>query len=73
MVDALGMGAGFTLGLMTVGVIREFLGSGSFFGIQIFSEAMPKLLIMILAPGAFFTLGVIIMIRKYFMAKRGHA
>ena len=70
-VDALSMGLGFTLGLLTVGVIREFLGNGSFFGIEFFRDQSSHMLIMIMAPGAFFTLGVIIMIRKYFMARRG--
>ena len=70
-VDALGMGVGFTVGLLSLGIIREFLGSGSLFGIEIIKESSPHLLIMIMAPGAFFTLGVIIMIRKYIRTRRG--
>ena len=75
-VDALGMGAGFTLGLLTVGVIRELLGSGTIFGIELFRiryYTAPNMLIMVMAPGAFFTLGAIIMVRKYFMTKKGRA
>jgi len=70
-VDALGMGLGFSLGLLTVGIIREFLGSGSIFGFELLKDSSSHVLIMIMAPGAFFTLGGIIMVRKYFMAKRG--
>jgi len=70
-VDALGMGLGFTLGLITIGIIREFLGSGSVFGIELLHNSSSYMLIMIMAPGAFFTLGVIIMVRKFIMAKRG--
>jgi len=70
-VDAFGMGTGFTLGLLTIGVIREFLGSGSFFGIELLHNSSSYMLIMIMAPGAFFTLGAIIMIRKFIMVKRG--
>ena len=63
-VDAFGMGMGFTLGLFAVGVIREFFGSGSIFGIELLHNTSAHMLIMILPPGAFFTLGVIVMIRK---------
>ena len=69
-IDALGMGAGFTLGLIVIGIVREFLGSGSLFGIELNRYSSTHVLIMIMAPGAFFTLGTIIMIRKYFMAKK---
>jgi len=63
-VDALGMGLGFTLGLFVVGVIREFFGSGSVFGVELLHDPTTHMLIMVMPPGAFFTLGVIIMIRK---------
>jgi len=69
-VDALGMGLGFTLGLFVIGVIREFLGSGSFFGIELIHNETSHMLIMIMAPGAFFTLGTIIMVLKHVQAKR---
>jgi len=65
MVDALGMGLGFTLGLFVVGVVREFLGSGSVFGIELLHDQNAHMLIMIMPAGAFFTLGMIIMIRKH--------
>ena len=70
-VDAFGMGMGFTLGLLTIGVVREFLGSGSFFGIELLHNSSSYVLIMVMAPGAFFTLGIIIMIRKFVRVKSG--
>ena len=72
-VDALGMGIGFTLGLFTVGVIREFLGSGAIFGIELLHDPSSHILIMIMPAGAFFTLGCIIMVRKYLLFKKWHA
>jgi electron transport complex protein RnfE len=69
-VDACGMGLGFTLGLFTVGVIREFLGSGSILGIELLHDPTAHMLIMVMAPGAFFTLGAIIMLMRHLQAKR---
>jgi electron transport complex protein RnfE len=70
LVDALGMGLGFTLGLFTIGVIREFFGSGSIFGIELIQDSSSHLLIMIMPPGAFFTLGPILMIMKQINLKK---
>jgi len=69
-VDALGMGVGFTIGLTTIGVIREFFGAGSVFGFEIIADTTSHMLIMVMAPGAFFTLGALVMIRNYIMEKR---
>ena len=69
-VDALGMGLGFTLGLFIIGAIREFFGSGSIFGYKLIQDTTSHVLIMIMAPGAFFTLGVLIMITKYARMKK---
>ena len=70
-VDALGMGLGFTIGLTTLGVCRELLGSGSIFGIELLMDPTVHVLIMLMAPGAFFMMGTIIMIMKYFQMKKG--
>ena len=70
-VDALGMGLGFTVGVTTVGICRELLGSGSVFGIVLQADTTAHVLIMLMAPGAFFTLGTLIMIMQYFRAKKG--
>jgi len=69
-VDAFGMGLGFALGLTAIGVIREFLGSGSFFGIELVGDSSMHVLVMVMAPGAFFTLGSIVMARNYLAEKR---
>ena len=69
-VDAFSMGLGFTLGLFVVGVIREFLGSGSIFGYELLHDPTAHVLIMVMPAGAFFTLGVIIMIRKKLQFKK---
>jgi len=70
-VDAFGMGLGFTLGLFVVGVIREFFGSGAVFGIELLHDTNGHMLIMIMAPGAFFTLGGLVMVMKHFRSKKG--
>lgn len=57
--DALGMGLGFTLNLTVLSIIREILGSNKLFGYTLIPGFKPALL-MILAPGAFFTLGLLL-------------
>jgi len=54
--DGLGMGVGFTLALMALGAVRELLGAGTIFELQLFPKWEPFLL-MKFAPGAFFVLG----------------
>jgi len=61
-IDGLGMGIGFTGALTIIGAIREILGNGSLFGISLFGEAFQPITIMILPPGAFITLGLIVMV-----------
>ncbi|OGO76657.1 MAG: electron transport complex subunit RsxE [Clostridiales bacterium GWB2_37_7] len=58
--DALGMGIGFTWALTLLGIIREILGMGSIFGISLFGEGYISWIIFILPPGAFLTLGLLI-------------
>jgi Na+-translocating ferredoxin:NAD+ oxidoreductase subunit E len=62
LVDALGMGTGFTLSLMVLGAVREILGSGALLGVELFGESFTPMLVMILPPGAFLTLGVLMAI-----------
>ena len=57
-VDALGMSVGFTIALVSIGVVREVLGAGSLFGFPLFDERIAAT-IMILPPGAFITIGVL--------------
>ena len=58
--DGLGMGLGFTIALTILGTVRELLGAGSIFGISLFGEAFKPALIMIMPPGAFIALGLLI-------------
>ncbi|TCL73171.1 electron transport complex protein RnfE [Hydrogenispora ethanolica] len=58
MVDALGMGCGYTLVLTLIATIREVLSNGTFFGIPLFGHFEP-ILIMLLPPGAFITIGLL--------------
>jgi electron transport complex protein RnfE len=53
--DGLGIGLGFTLSLTVLGIIREFLGAGTIFGLTIYSSQFAAL-IFVLAPGAFICL-----------------
>jgi len=55
--DALGMGLGFTLALVILGTIREVLGAGQILGMQVLPHSYKPMLIAILAPGAFFVMG----------------
>ena len=54
--DGLGMGLGFTLSLTVIGAVRELLGTGNIFGLNLYSESY-GMLIFVLAPGAFIVLG----------------
>ena len=58
--DAIGMGIGFTLALLVMASIREILGSGSWFGMEIPFLQNFKISIMTLAPGGFFVFGCLI-------------
>ncbi len=60
--DGIGMGLGFTVALGLIGCVRELLGGGSILGLAILPEAFPKTLLMILPPGAFFTLALLMVI-----------
>jgi len=60
LVDGLGMGIGFTLALVSIATFREILGNGTWLGIPVFGSAFKPALLMILNPGAFFTIGLII-------------
>ena len=69
--DGLGIGLGFTIALTLLGSVREFLGSGSVFGLAIFPESYGALL-FVLAPGAFIALGFLIALFN-FVKSRSHA
>ncbi len=63
--DGIGIGIGFTIGLTLLGIARELLGNGTVFGLGVIPEDF-SMLIFILPPGAFLTLGYIIAIINRF-------
>lgn len=71
-VDGVGMGLGFTWALTLLGAIREILGAGSIFGFSLFGEAFKPALIMILPPGAFLALGILLAINNVLKLKKAN-
>ena len=59
--DAAGMGSGFFFALMCMGSLREILGNGSFFGIDLFGPHYEPWVVMILPPGGFLMLGMLLL------------
>ena len=68
--DGIGMGLGFTIALGCMGLVREFIGSGTAFGITVLPEAFPRTLLFVMAPGAFFTLACMMAILNNFKNKK---
>ncbi len=62
--DGIGMGLGFTVGLTLLGIFREFIGSGTFFGMRVFPEEY-GVTIFVLAPGAFFVLAALVAVQNF--------
>ena len=62
--DGLGMGIGFTIIIVLMGVIRELLGNGTILGSPVLGSGFEPALIMILPPGAFLTIGFMMAIKK---------
>lgn len=69
--DGLGMGVGFALALVLMATIREVLGAGSFWGIEIPFISSYKIPILVQAPGGFLVFGILIAIMNKITAKRG--
>jgi electron transport complex protein RnfE len=62
LIDALGMSVGFVLALFILSSIREILGTGTFLGYQVMGPWFEPWIIMVLPPGAFITLGILLAI-----------
>lgn len=69
--DGLGMGLGFTLALLLMGSIRELIGNGTIFGLEITKNLIDPMIIFILAPGGFFVFGILIAVTNKVLAKKG--
>ena len=67
--DGIGMGLGFTFGLTCIAIVRELIGSGKIFGIQIMPSFYEPVTIFILAPGAFLVLAFLVAARSKIMKK----
>jgi Na+-transporting NADH:ubiquinone oxidoreductase subunit D len=67
--DGLGMSLGYSLVLIIIAFIREPLGFGTLLGIRVMPQGFVHWTILIMAPGAFFTLGLLAWIYKYFQPR----
>ena len=64
LLDGIAMGLGYTMILLTISFVREILGFGSIFGIQIFGDWWTNWTLMVMPPAGFFMLGILIWITK---------
>ena len=71
--DALGMGIGFTFALFCLGAVRELFGNGSIFGLSVFPDNFQAWIVMILPAGGFFTLAIWLLVFNYIKEKRAIA
>ncbi|MBS6396594.1 MAG: electron transport complex subunit E [Clostridiales bacterium] len=72
--DGIGMGLGFTVGLTSIGIVRELIGAGEIFGAHVLPASYEPVSIFVMAPGAFFVLALLTGIQnkvKLNMAKKG--
>ena len=70
LMDAIGMAAGFMVALFMLGAVRELLGDGALFGIDLFGAQFEPWVIMILPPGGFLTLGLLLLLFNWLAVKR---
>ena len=70
LMDAIGMAAGFMVALFMLGAVRELLGDGALFGINLFGAQFEPWVIMILPPGGFLTLGLLLLLFNWLAVKR---
>jgi electron transport complex protein RnfE len=68
--DGLGMGAGFTFALLCLGAVREILGNGTIFGVQLFHDGFQDWVVMILPSGGFFTLAAWLLVFNAFEERK---
>ncbi|MBQ0084050.1 MAG: electron transport complex subunit E [Clostridiales bacterium] len=72
MLDAVGMGIGFTATLTLMGIIRELIGAGTVFGLPVLTGITPNfpvMVVMLLPPGGFFVFGILVALSNK-LAKR---
>lgn len=69
LMDGIGMGLGFTVALTILGAVREILGAGTIFGISIMPASYQPATILIMAPGAFLVLGILLAVFNHIRIK----
>ncbi len=69
LMDGIGMGLGFTVGLLAIGVVREIIGNGTAFDFRLMPAVYEPFNIFVLAPGAFFVLAVLTALQNKFKLK----
>lgn len=62
--DGIGMGLGFTVGLTSIGIVREVIGAGEIFGFRVMPASYEPITIFILAPGAFLVLAGLVALQN---------
>ena len=71
--DAIGISLGFLLALGSVATVREILGMGTWFGLRVLPEGFPTLTLMVMPPGAFLALGVLLALATWVGNRRREA
>ncbi len=69
--DAIGMGIGFTAALTLMGMIRELIGAGTVFGLPVTQGAIEPMLVFILPPGGFFVFGMLVALSNKLAVRMG--
>lgn len=71
--DAIGSGTGFTLALLLMGIPRELLGSGSLLGYNVMGPSFEPWVVMVLPPGGFLMIGLLLIGRTWWEQRTSHA
>lgn len=71
--DALGMGVGFTVALLWIGVVREILGNGSLFGFVLFPDSFQTWTVMVLPSGGFFAMAMWLLLVNWLKEREAKA
>lgn len=73
LLDALGMGVGFTGALFFIGVMREILGSGTLFGVSMFPDGFQTWTVMVLPSGGFFAMAIWLLVVNWIRHRQAEA
>jgi len=73
LLDGLGMGVGFTVALFFIGVVREILGSGTLFGVEVFPDGFQTWTVMVLPSGGFFAMAMWLLVVNWIRQREADA